>query len=410
MFKKLRTRLTLFNLLVILALLAIVMLAAFVGSPQNDPTSVNQNMVQVALSGQLPNQRIGSYRNRQGDVARLQLDSAGQVIAVNSDLPLDEADYVNLTAMVLASKENSGILRTEDEREYIYLRVILPPEDGPVIVIQEVISTAASLLNFLARIGPLLVLALVLISFASFFITQRALVPIKAAWQKQVDFTANASHELRTPLAVIQTNLECATDEPSQTIGENAEWFENIKAETGRMAKLVNDLLTLSRSDGSEQVINRMDFDLGEVLSHTAEMMGPQAEKNGLTLQTDIGPQLMTNGDRELLTQLAVILLDNAIKYTPAPGRVGLTAKHTGGNIVLKVTDTGVGIAAEHIDKIFDRFYRANTAHSDNAEGNGLGLALAKWIVEAHGGGISVESTVWQGTVFSVILMPPPSK
>lgn len=404
MFKKLRIQLTLFNLLVITVMLALFAFAAFIGSPVNDPASVNLNMLQFALSGELPESRISNYRNHQGGLARIQLNPAGQLSQVNSELDLEDADYQNIISRILQLPDNSGTISPEKQGTYIYLRVILDQTNGPVIVLQKVISTAQSFHNFISRTGPVLLVTLILIFFASLSITQRALIPVREAWQKQVDFTSDASHELRTPLSVIQTNLECATDTPDETISENEQWFNNIKAETIHMTKLVNDLLTLFRSDSGVKVVNKEDFDLERVLEDTVNGMKTYAEKKGIILQSFIQPRLKLYGDKELLNRLTIILLDNAIKYTPAPGKVELYAKQDGSDIVIKVSDTGVGIDKKHIDKIFDRFYRADTARSGSIEGSGLGLSIAKWIVTEHKGSITVNSEPGRGTEITVLI------
>lgn len=404
MFKKLRIQLTLFNLLVITVMLALFAFAAFIGSPVNDPASVNLNMLQFALSGELPESRISNYRNHQGGLARIQLNPAGQLSQVNSELDLEDADYQNIISRILQLPDNSGTISPEKQGTYIYLRVILDQTNGPVIVLQKVISTAQSFHNFISRTGPVLLVTLILIFFASLSITQRALIPVREAWQKQVDFTSDASHELRTPLSVIQTNLECATDTPDETISENEQWFNNIKAETIHMTKLVNDLLTLFRSDSGVKVVNKEDFDLERVLEDTVNGMKTYAEKKGIILQSFIQPRLKLYGDKELLNRLTIILLDNAIKYTPAPGKVELYAKQDGSDIVIKVSDTSVGIDKKHIDKIFDRFYRADTARSGSIEGSGLGLSIAKWIVTEHKGSITVNSEPGRGTEITVLI------
>lgn len=404
MFHKLRIRLTLFNLMIIAALLLLIMLAAFVGSPTNDPSSVNQNMLQAALFDQLPEARISSYRNQQGEMARLQLDATGKIVVLSGELSLEEAQYEAILKQVLTAKGNSGTILQEDGRAYIFLRIYLEPSDGPVIVLQEVISTSQSLVNFLMRIGPVLLFALTLVFFASLSITQGALVPIRKAWQKQVDFTSDASHELRTPLCIIQTNLECATDTPDETVRENAQWFHNIRAEMTRITNLVDDLLTISRSDSRQKTLHKVDFKIDRMLESIVDLMRPYAEEKGVALQSNIQSGLTVKGDKELLNRLVIILLDNAIKYSLSPGTVNLNAEQTGSNIAIKVSDTGIGIDKEQQKKIFDRFYRVDSARSSEVEGSGLGLSLAKWIVEEHKGSITVESTVGQGTVFTVML------
>ncbi len=404
MFQKLRIQLTIFNLATISALLLVVALAIFIGSPSNDLTNVSQDMLEAALTGRLPEEKLIGHGNRQGGLARLVVDSSGEITEISSALALDEADYLSLAERILSLPAYNGIVALDDGRQFVYLRIALKPTDDPVLVIQQVATAAQSLLGFVVRVSPVLCVLLLLVLFASLAMTQRALVPIKKAWQRQADFTANASHELRTPLAVIQTNLECATGDPAETIGENEIWFENIRSETSRMAKLVNDLLTLSREDNGQQAITKTELFYDVVLQDVIKNITPYTKEKGVALQSDIRPGLMLNGDREQLNRLAVILLDNAIKYTPAGGTVRISACRSERNITLKVFDTGTGIAQEDINKIFDRFYRVEAARTSDIEGSGLGLSLAKWIVTEHMGRITVESEMGHGSEFTVIL------
>lgn len=379
-----------------------ITLAAFVGSPTNDPDVVNSNMLQVALTGELPPHRIGHYRNQQGGLIRLQIGEGGIVTAVLSELTLNRENYQSLATQIWNTPGNSGKIHVEGLGGYLYLRVILESGGDTIIVLQEVKSTFESFLAFASRIGPTLIFGLALIFFASLSITQRALRPIRKVWDRQVEFTADASHELRTPLSVIQLNLEAATDDPAETIEDNKQWFDNIKAEIDRMAKLVNDLLTLSRSDSGVQTVVKQDFSLDIVLNKVVGIMQPYARSKNIQLESDIEAGLVMSGDQELICRLAVILLDNAIKYTPAAGRVQITAHANGRQLLIKVTDTGMGIGVENIQQIFNRFYREDKSRSGDVDGSGLGLSLAKWIVSAHGGTISVSSKVTKGSEFTV--------
>lgn len=404
MFQKLRIRLTLFNLLVITVLLLLITLAAFVGSPTNATDGVNPYMLQVALTGELPPHRVGHYRNQQGGLIRLQIGADGTVAAVLSELTLKGENYQSLAEQIMNTPGSGGEIHIDGLGTYLYLRVILESGGDTVIVLQEVISTFESFLAFASRIGPTLIFALALIFFASLFITQRALRPIRKAWDRQIEFTADASHELRTPLSAIQLNLEAATDDPAETIEDNKQWFDNIKAEIARMVKLVNDLLTLSRSDSGVQTVVKQYFSLDAALNKVVEVIQPYAKSKNIQLESDIEAGLVMNGDQELICRLAVILLDNAIKYTPAAGKVQIAAHANGRQLFIKVTDTGIGIGVEHIEQIFNRFYRVEKSRSGDVDGSGLGLSLAKWIVTAHGGTISVSSEVTKGSEFTFLL------
>jgi signal transduction histidine kinase len=230
-----------------------------------------------------------------------------------------------------------------------------------------------------------------------------ALRPIRESLERQRRFVSDASHELRTPLAVMRANGEILQRNPEQTISRNMDQVEAITSEAGAMTKLVEDLLTLARADEGAANLAKEPVPLGVVLEELGRDMAALAAQKGITLTVDVAP-VEVEGDRHRLRQLAAILLDNALKYTPAGGSVGLRATQSHRTVELTVADTGPGIPADQQARIFDRFIRADSARTRAAGGSGLGLAIAKWIAEAHGGRIAVESTPGQGAKFTVKL------
>lgn len=245
------------------------------------------------------------------------------------------------------------------------------------------------------------VLAVAMVVTGSWLLSKAAIRPIQAAWQKQLDFTADASHELRTPIAVIQTNLELVLDSPEETVASQMKWLRNIEAENHRMARLVEDLLTLSRADTGQQTAEKEEFMLGVAVSEALAPFRPLAEAKGIELSVIADEKTAFYGDRKRITQLMVILMDNALHYTDS-GSVRVSVVRNEKELLITVSDTGRGIAPEHLGKIFDRFYRATDTRGMHQDGSGLGLAIAKWIAEEHGGTISVESILEVGTTFTV--------
>lgn len=258
------------------------------------------------------------------------------------------------------------------------------------------LSAAQILLSIFIVVG--------LVSAGSYLLSKAAIRPIQNAWQKQLDFTADASHELRTPLAVIQTNLELVMDSPEESVESQMKWLKNIEAENKRMAKLVADLLTLSRADTNQQNVEKDMFMLDEAIMEALFPLKPYAEKKGIELKSDIQEHIAFYGDKKCLMQLVIILADNALKYTDEAGSVAISLKRTEREIALVVSDTGYGMEDEHLDKIFSRFYRITKTRGFNPDGSGLGLSIARWIVHEHGGRIEVESIVDRGTTFQVLL------
>jgi len=237
----------------------------------------------------------------------------------------------------------------------------------------------------------------------SIILSKSAIRPIKAAWQKQLDFTADASHELRTPITVIQTNLDLVMDNRNETVESQLKWLKNIEAENKRMAKLVEDLLTLSRADTDHQTLEKETFMLDGVILETLAPFEPKESEKNIELNITADNQIAFCGDRKRIKQLVVILLDNALNYTDS-GMVTVALVKSEKEITITVSDTGYGIDAEHISKIFDRFYRVAKTRNLNQDGSGLGLSIAKWIVQAHGGEIRVTSELGVGTTFVVNL------
>lgn len=242
-----------------------------------------------------------------------------------------------------------------------------------------------------------------LIFAASLFLSERAVKPVKTAWEKQKNFVADASHELRTPLSVMQTNLELVMENKSETIESQTKWLENIYAENRHMTKLVSDLLLLARADSDQKLMEMKNFSLSTLVTEAASPFIPVAGDKGVNINLSVKPDIDFFGDESRLKQLVVILVDNAVKYTPPGGSISLALESSKDNIELVVADTGEGIDDENLKKIFERFYRVDKARSSENGGVGLGLSIASWIVKEHHGAINVDSTPGKGTTFKAV-------
>lgn len=245
---------------------------------------------------------------------------------------------------------------------------------------------------------------LILSCLVGLFLANKALVPIQRSWEKQSRFVADASHELRTPLAVIQTHLELLFRHPSKTVEEESETIFKSLSEVKRINKLVEELLTLARSDSNEQQINPNYFMMDELLQLIVEQFKPIASMKEIHLIETTEKSLNYYGDKERIHQLFVILLDNALKFTAPEGVVSISCKKEGNLLKIIMKDTGVGIPTKDLPYIFDRFYRGDKSRTRSEGGTGLGLSIAKWIVEAHHGQITVESKHGEGTAFIIKL------
>lgn len=245
---------------------------------------------------------------------------------------------------------------------------------------------------------------IILVYIGSWLLSKKAVRPIEEAWQKQLDFTADASHELRTPLTVIKTNLELVMDSLDETVKSQMKWLKNIEIEQERMTKLVADLLTLSRSDTNEQELEIEPFMLDEVVLEIVKSFEVVANKQEIEFEIHTSGVINFIGDKKRVEQLVVILVDNALKHMNCSGLITITLKQNEKETIFVVADTGCGIESKHLDKIFDRFYRIKKTKTSTCDGSGLGLAIAKWVVEAHSGSITVASRLGVGTTFTIAL------
>ncbi|MCL5264030.1 MAG: ATP-binding protein [Chloroflexi bacterium] len=223
------------------------------------------------------------------------------------------------------------------------------------------------------------------------------------AFQRQRQFTADASHELRTPLAIIGGQIDVALQRRRRA-EEYAEVLRDVRAEAERMRELVSDLLTLSRADAGRERLTLEPVSLDELAAEVAGQMTPLALARGLQLEVDATAPVVVSGDQTRLMQLLLNLVDNALKCTPSGGRVSIAAKKQDAWAVLQVSDTGMGIPAEHLPHLFERFYRVDKARSRAEGGAGLGLAICEWIAHTHGGRIEAASTPGRGSTFTVYL------
>jgi heavy metal sensor kinase len=227
---------------------------------------------------------------------------------------------------------------------------------------------------------------------------------LEAAFTRITQFTADASHELRTPLALMRTTTEVSL-RTSHTVSEYREAQAQILEELEQTSDLVEKLMLLARADAGVETLQRRPVNLDDCLREACKTGRTLAEAKQITLQENITKTAgIVEGDCDALRRLFLILIDNAVKYTPPRGliTVSLTSSHE--FAVVEVRDTGIGIAAGDLPHIFDRFYRADKARSRELGGVGLGLSIARWEAEAHGGSIEVQSTPNKGSVFQVRL------
>ncbi|WP_165006955.1 MULTISPECIES: HAMP domain-containing sensor histidine kinase [unclassified Enterococcus] len=272
----------------------------------------------------------------------------------------------------------------------------------------QVLANTNQIRNSLATFRTIMILCMVvfwLISIGiSYYLSSLSMRPIIASWRRQKEFVENASHELRTPLTIIQNSLEHLFTKPNHTVIEESESIAQALAETRRLTGLTADLLTIARNDSDQQNLSK---NLVETQPFLSELIRPfqeiaKIDKKEFIVHNESNLNVMI--DEKRIHQILVILLDNALKYTNPQDKIILESYASHKSWIIHVKNTGPSIRAEDKSKIFNRFYREDQSRSKETGGYGLGLAIAKQIVEQHKGQITVSDYLPQGVDFRVQL------
>jgi two-component system, OmpR family, sensor histidine kinase CiaH len=237
---------------------------------------------------------------------------------------------------------------------------------------------------------------------AGYFLAGRTLNPIEDMVEEQKRFVSDASHELRTPLTALKTEIEVALRDKKLNLSDSKSLLKSNLEEVDKMQKLSNYLLTLNHYQGNSNQVSLKKVNLKDVVEKSVTTLAPLAKKKEILITTKLNP-VYVHSNEEALVELTKILLDNAIKYTHEKGKISLMIKKEGSKAILQVHDNGIGIRATEIPYIFNRFYRADLSRAKNKiEGFGLGLSIAKNIVDLHRGKVSVASVPQKGTTFTI--------
>ncbi|WP_244163201.1 sensor histidine kinase [Paenibacillus pectinilyticus] len=274
---------------------------------------------------------------------------------------------------------------------------------GTIYVAKDVTFYLDVFQNLLIVFLCILVIFFIAAVWLSLTMSKKAMIPIQRSYRQQQQFLADASHELRTPLSIMNTSLDVIELENGKDFTSyTKEVIVDMKEEVGRMSRMVHHLLLLARSDSGSVEFEIVAFDLVPRMRQWVQAFEAIANQKEIVLNAHLPRELSIKGDIERMKQLVYILLDNAIKYTPKHGNVNVIVDQQSKQWSLAIQDTGVGIPIEDRRRIFDRFYRVEKHRSRDEGSAGLGLSIAKWIVEAHHGSIEVESVVNQGSTFTV--------
>lgn len=341
------------------------------------------------------------------DVFYLSVDTSGELAQNPQRLAVDSSPDPEGVLRALEGEEYYSDVEINDQTVRLLSVAVLTPSGAPLGVLQ-VGQSIESQQRALAELAWILAgsefgaLALALVG--GWFLANRALIPTRRAFERQRRFVADASHELRTPLTLIRGNAELIRRHRGQTVEENAHLVDGIIDEAGYLSDMVTSLLTLEQSDGGRLALREEPVDLPDLVRQVCSDTQPLAVMRELTLECAVPPfEVTAQGDRERLRQALLALMDNALKYTPPGGRIDLRLEFEESAARMAVSDTGLGIQPEHLPHVFDRFYRVDAARREPG-GSGLGLSIAKALVEAHGGSIGLESPDGGGVTATIRL------
>lgn len=428
MFKQLRNRFLILNLSIISVMMLMAFAAIYIITYQNVQKSINSelsdttgfysksdNMKANHMHG--INEMFGRGRmNRNGRLSErsvsfsLVLDSQGAIVSKESSFTIEDDFASRAIAAAHLGSSNTGTFSLDGDSWAFTAYTV---DTGRRIVFVDVTSEKKILTHMINTFLIVTVVMLIVIYFVSRFFAARSINPIETAFNNQKQFIADASHELKTPLTVINTNVDVLLSYGDETINSQSKWLHYIKSESERMAKLTGDLLYLTQMDSEDSLRAQKHRDSDKVfrslnLSETVEngilTMEAVFFEHELQLDYSISPDLWIHGSAEQLQEVLMILLDNALKYTNPGGHITVSLERRMGTAHLLVENTGDGISPEHIDKIFDRFYRTDKSRTRSSGGYGLGLSIAKTIIQHHKGKIYVESSPGRNTVFHVEL------
>ena len=416
MFKKLRNSVMLFNLLTVTLVMFLAFTVIYLVTYESIEQENLHRLQAVSVMFLEPN-RVMAHGFPDANIINTEPESGrvrvsveyavsfvlfvkdGRLEYVNSQLDLDESVYAE--AFERAGAAQSGKVTLVDKKWMFAIAELPKILDGHTIIPENTentrivfldvtrgAETLRSLLITLAAVGSGSLFALFWISYR---FAVRVVRPIEDNYNRQKQFIADASHELRTPLAVISASVDAVTASGEESINSQKEWFDYIRAELKRTGKLVDDLLYLAKSESIRSESN-LPFDLSTVCETVCASMEAVLYDCGKSLETDIAKNITVVADSEKISSMMYILLDNAGKYTPKNGHISVTLTRESDKAVLRVMNSGDGIAAADLPKIFDRFYRAEASRSTETGGSGLGLSIAKTIVVNSGGAITAES------------------
>lgn len=330
----------------------------------------------------------------------IELDSNNNVRELICPYDANRTVFIEATPMLLDLEADKGIVEIDDT-SFAYLKSSTPINK---IVLIDRSNHLYYLRNLLGTFIITSTLSLSLLFIVSWYFASKSVKPIIEVFNKQKQFIADASHELRTPIAIIKTNLDLLTANKHETIQSQEKWFHYIHDQTDRMTYLIDDMLSLAKLDSENITLEMTTVNINKIIENLLMSFEAVFFENKILLEENFESNLVIKGSNEELRKLFNILIDNAIKHTPQNGKITITLRRVKNKGEITITNTGEGIEKEHLEKIFERFYRADTSRQRKSGGYGLGLAIAASITKQHGGHIYAKSTLKVSTSFIIEL------
>ncbi|MFZ5966460.1 MAG: sensor histidine kinase [Bacillota bacterium] len=346
----------------------------------------------------------------------IEVDPEGKILTIDSFIDMPEEAYYKAAETAWSNKESNATITLEDKQwRYAVAQVRKQVVNGNgqqysvlenkyqimFLDVTEYNKRLSDLFTTLLFVGLIMLFAILIISL---YFANQAIKPIAQAWEKQKKFVADASHELKTPVSIINANYDALLANQEETIKSQLKWLGYIRIGTDRMTKLINDLLSLAKLEDVNFDTQKMPFNISNAIHDVMQSMEAVVIEKGIKLTHSIEPDIIIKGDSESVKQVVTILFDNAIKYSNENGQVDISLTKAKRQVVFTIKNSGKGITAQDLQKVFDRFFRADPSRTHETGSYGLGLSIAKTIIDRLGGEIHVKSVEDELTTFTFTL------
>lgn len=399
MFKKLKRKFILMNMILLTVVFVGIFGTIYLSTAYNMEKDMRMQLWSNMMT--VPQQKPMPKNDRMDISIKIDLDTKNEIVNVSSRLNTDDLDVNEIVKKVISNGSDMSKIKVNGE-SFSYLKELV--NSGTRIVLISRSFQQEVLWNLLKTFIIVGLLSLIVLFFISIYFTNKAIIPLEETFKKQKQFIADASHELRTPLTIIKTNISLLRENKYQTIESQGKWVNYIDSQASRMSTLINEMLSLANLDANKKKGEFINFNLSKLLNDLLLVFEVVIFEKGLILKENISQDIFINGEIDQIKKLISILMDNAIKYTSKNGQITVSLKVERNKVKLIINNTGEGIRKEHLEKIFERFYRVDDSRDRDTGGYGLGLSIAKSISEEHKGKIYAESILGRDVSFIVEL------